>query len=79
MTEEKNTITINGIEHNVADLKQEEQYMIAQIKDLEGKANNIKFQLDQALVAKEAFTNSLIKSIEEKKEVDNETEDGNNT
>ena len=76
MTEEKNTINVNGTEHNVADLTKEQQYMVVQVKDLDAKANNLKFQLDQITVAKESFSNALIKSIEEGS---NETEDGNNT
>ena len=76
MTEEKNIITINDKEYNIADLNQNQQYFIAQIKDLEAKGNNLKFQLDQVTVAKDSFTQALIKSVEEVKD---ETENGTNT
>ena len=76
MTEEKNIITINDKEYNIADLNQNQQYFIAQIKDLEAKENNLKFQLDQVTVAKDSFTQALIKSVEEVKD---ETENGTNT
>ena len=76
MTEEKNMITVNDKEYNVAELNQNQQYFIAQIKDLDVKVNNLKFQLDQVSVAKESFTQALIKSIETE-EVENE--DGDKT
>ena len=76
MTEEKNIITINDKEYNIADLTQNQQYFIAQIKDLEAKGNNLKFQLDQITVAKDSFTQALIKSVEEVKD---ETENGTDT
>ena len=75
MTEE-NKITINDKEYNIADLNQNQQYFIAQIKDLEAKGNNLKFQLDQITVAKDSFTQALIKSVEEVKD---ETENGTDT
>jgi len=76
MTEEKNIITINDKEYDIADLNQNQQYFIAQIKDLEAKGNNLKFQLDQITVAKDSFTQALIKSVEEVKD---ETENGTDT
>jgi Ran GTPase-activating protein (RanGAP) involved in mRNA processing and transport len=76
MTEEKNIITINDKEYDIADLNQNQQYFIAQIKDLEAKGNNLKFQLDQVTVAKDSFTQALIKSVEEVKD---ETENGTDT
>ena len=76
MTEEKNIIIINDKEYDIADLNQNQQYFIAQIKDLEAKENNLKFQLDQVTVAKDSFTQALIKSVEEVKD---ETENGTDT
>jgi hypothetical protein len=64
MTEEKtNVITIDGKEYNQEDLSQDQNYFINQIKDLQSKAANLKFQLDQITVAQNAFTNSLIESL----------------
>jgi len=76
MTEEKNIITINDKEYNVAELEQNQQYFIAQIKDLDVKVGNLKFQLDQVSVAKDSFTQALIKSVEEVKD---ETTNGDNS
>jgi hypothetical protein len=63
MTEQSNVITIDGKEYKTEDLSQDQNYFINQIKDLQAKAANLKFQLDQITVAQNAFTNSLIQSV----------------
>ena len=63
MAEKTNVITIDGKEYNQEDLSQDQNYFINQIKDLQAKAANLKFQLDQVTVAQNAFTNSLIQSV----------------
>ena len=71
MTEEKtNVITIDGKEYNQEDLSQDQNYFINQIKDLQAKAANLRFQLDQVTVAQNAFTNSLIQSVKGSEEED---------
>ena len=79
MTEEKNTIMIDNVEHNVNDFDDNQKYFVIQIKDIDIKLHNLKFQLDQSNVAKSAFVNALIASIKKEKEVDNETKDGNDS
>lgn len=64
MAEEAQVININGTEYNEADLSDQQKYLIAQIKDLQVKANNFRFQLDQVQVSLNAFTNSLISELE---------------
>ena len=74
MTEQKtNVITIDGKEYNQEDLSQDQNYFINQIKDLQAKAANLKFQLDQITVAQNAFTNSLIQSVKGSEENDETT------
>ena len=69
MTEQKtNVITIDGKEYKTEDLSQDQNYFINQIKDLQAKAANLKFQLDQITVAQNAFTNSLIQSVKGEEE-----------
>ena len=68
MTEQSNVITIDGKEYNQEDLSQDQNYFINQIKDLQSKAANLKFQLDQITVAQNAFTNSLIQSVKGEEE-----------
>lgn len=61
---EDQKVTIEGTEYNVADLSQEQQYMVAQVNDLRGKANNLRFQLDQVVIAEEHFRKMIIESVE---------------
>ena len=68
MTEQNNVITIDGKEYNQEDLSQDQTYFINQIKDLQTKAASLKFQLDQVTVAQNAFTNSLIQSLNKEEE-----------
>ena len=68
MTEQSNVITIDGKEYKTEDLSQDQNYFINQIKDLQAKAANLKFQLDQITVAQNAFTNSLIQSVKGEEE-----------
>ena len=60
---ENNTINIDGTEYNPKDLNEDQNYLIAQIKDLQVKSANLRFQLDQISVAQTSFTNSLISSL----------------
>ena len=68
-----NVINIDGKEYNTDDMSQDQTYWINQIKDLQAKGANLRFQLDQVTVAQNAFTNSLIQSLktEDKDEVIN--------
>ena len=59
-----NVISINGVEHGVESLSDQQRYFIGHIKDLEIKVNNLKFQLDQVQVAHQVFVDQLIKSVE---------------
>ena len=61
--EKSNVITINGTEYSQDDLDDSQTYLINQIKDLQAKSANLRFQLDQVSVAQSAFTNSLITSL----------------
>jgi hypothetical protein len=70
MTEqaENNVVSINGKDHNAADFNDEQKYVVAQLRDLQTKADNLKFQADQIAAAQKIFTDTLIASIEEKEE-----------
>ena len=63
-----NVININKKDYKVDDLDTKSKYIVAQIRDLEGKVASAKFQLDQYEVAKQQFVNLLIKAVEEPKE-----------
>ena len=70
MTEqaENNVVSINGKDHNAADFNDEQKYVVAQLRDLQTKAENLKFQADQIAAAQKIFTDTLIASVEEKEE-----------
>ena len=71
MTQEENNnniININGTDYSQDDLSQEQQYMIAQVRDLQMKAAQTKFQLDQIQVSLDHFTTKVLESIEGKEE-----------
>tara|TARA_R100000963_G_C4627981_1_gene93739 strand:- start:433 stop:669 length:237 start_codon:yes stop_codon:yes gene_type:complete len=61
---EDNIITINDKEYNEADLSQDQQYMLLQLKDLQSKRSNIQFQMDQIIASSEFFTKKLIEDID---------------
>ena len=65
MTEKNNVITINGKEYEESTMDGQQMYLINQIRDLQGKAASLRFQLDQIQAAQDVFTNSLIASVEE--------------
>lgn len=63
--EQSNVITIEGKEYKQEDLNDQQNYAIAQIRDLQTKSNDLKFQLDQVQASLDAFTNALISSVKE--------------
>jgi len=65
-----NVITIDGTEYNPSDLNEKQNYLIAQIKDLQSKSSSLRFQLDQITVAQNSFTNELIQSVNNEKTVE---------
>ena len=68
---EKEKIVVDDVEHTIEDLTQEQKYMVAQIRDLQNKASQAKFVLDQTQTALNVFTTSLsqtFKKEEEKKD-----------
>ena len=77
METKSNVITINGTEYSQDDLDDSQTYLINQIKDLQGKSANLRFQLDQVSVAQSAFTNSLIQSLKNEEVIENMNEDKN--
>ena len=64
METENNVVTINGQEYIEDNLNEGQRYFINQIRDLQLKAANLRFQLDQVVVAQDKFTEELIKTVE---------------
>lgn len=63
MEDEK--IVLDGTEYLIKDLKEQEQYYVAQLKNIQEKEGRYKFELDQLTIAKQSFSNLLVKSINE--------------
>ena len=66
--EAKNVISIDGKDYSQIDMSDEQKYLIAQIRDLQNKASQAKFQLDQFQVGLNFFTEKLITSINSKED-----------
>ena len=66
----ENVITIDGQEYDPSELDETQNYLIAQIKDLQAKSAKIRFDLDQVTIAQNAFTNQLIQSVKNEETVE---------
>ena len=65
--DEKKTITVNGVEHNVDDLNEQQIAMVNHIADLDRKLASARFNVDQLQVGREAFVNMLSNSLSSEK------------
>jgi DNA integrity scanning protein DisA with diadenylate cyclase activity len=68
METENNVVAINGQEYIIDNFNDNQKYYINQIRDLQLKANSLRFQLDQVVVAQDKFTEELIKTVEVEEE-----------
>ena len=66
----ENVITIDGQEFTEKSLSYSSKYLIAQIKDLEVKQNNLQFQMDQKLAALSVMRAKLAESLKPEEEVE---------
>ncbi len=62
---EKKTITVNDVEHNIEDLTEQQVAMVNHIADLDKKLGSLRFNMDQLNVGREAFVNMLTASLAE--------------
>ena len=63
-----NVININGTDHKIDAMTDPQKYIIRQIRELQAQEERLAFQIDPIRVAKNAYTNALMKSLEEKDE-----------
>ncbi len=68
--EEQNKVTLNGKDYDFLELEDNEQYFVNQLRDLKSRIVQAKFNLDQLVMAENAFTSALITSVESEKETD---------
>jgi len=64
MTNE-NVLTLDGNSYKEEDLDAKQKYLKDQIQDLQSKSTKLRMKLDQVSVAQNVFTNSLIASLKE--------------
>ena len=62
---EKKTITVNDVEHNIEDLNEQQIAMVNHIADLDKKLGSLRFNMDQLNVGREAFATMLTSSLSE--------------
>ena len=67
---EKKTITVNDVEHNIEDLSEQQVAMVNHIADLDKKMGSLRFNMDQLQVGREAFVNMLTASLTEPENVE---------
>ena len=65
---EKNLITVNDIEYDIADFTDAQKTMLNHVQDLDRKLGNAQFNLDQLSVGREKFIEMLASSLESEAE-----------
>jgi len=75
MSEENQTVTINGKEYDFVELEDGQQYLVRQLRNVNSKISNAKFELDQLSAAQDMFSKMLLASVKEpENKSDEETE-----
>ena len=62
-------VSIDGVEHKLEDLTEQQQMLLNHVADLERKISSTKFQLDQLQVGRNAFFELLKQALAEKPEL----------
>ena len=62
-TENKEIVSVDGKDYTVEDMTPEQQYIIAQVKNINSKKQNINLELDQLNAAAQFFNNALGNSL----------------
>ena len=73
-TENKDMITINDVEYDVAEMNEQQQYAVNQVRSLNGKIANVQFEIDQLRAAYDMFSRVLVDSVSQE-EVQEESEE----
>lgn len=70
MTEQQQEekIVLNGKEYLFDSLNDNQKYFVRQVRALQERELSIKFDLDQVILAKQSFSDLLVKSLEESAE-----------
>ena len=70
MTEESPKVVLNDVEYDVADFSEEQRVITAHISNLDAKLADVRFNVDQLTVARQAFVDMLSKSVEQVTDAD---------
>ncbi len=62
---DKDMITVEDKEYDVAEMTAEQQMCVAHLRNLNAKAANMRMDLDQLQAAYNAFSNTLTASLQE--------------
>lgn len=62
------TIEIDGVQHDIDAMTDEQKYFISQIQDLQKRAAQLRFSLDQLTVAQDVFTQNLLATLQKEQE-----------
>jgi hypothetical protein len=73
--DEKKTITVNDVEHNIDDLNEQQIAMVNHITDLDRKLSNARFNVDQLAFGREAFVSALAQSLQSQEITDADYEE----
>ena len=65
---EQNKITINETEYDFADLGEQSQYFVNQVRNLKARIAGARFSIHQLVAAEDAFSKALIASVEQVEE-----------
>ena len=60
------TINVNGTDHKLSDLEQEDQLVVAQLQDLEAQLSQLGFRSNQLNASKQFFSDKLVESLSKK-------------
>jgi hypothetical protein len=73
--DEKKTITVNDVEHNIDDLNEQQIAMVNHVTDLDRKLSNARFNVDQLAFGREAFVSALAQSLQSQEITDEDYEE----
>ena len=64
------TMTMNGVEYDIANLSEAQTNLLSHVTDLDRKIKSVAFNLDQLRIGREAFVNMLSTALEAPAEAD---------
>ena len=67
-TNKPQTITIDGVDHQLDDFTDQQRILLEHVADLDRKLNSARFSVDQLQVGRDAFFRMLKDSLEAKPE-----------